>query len=161
MSSTPTTRSTTALRLVLIVLGALSAFVAINVAFGGLETLGLQGPTDYVRVTDPAAYAIRDSHARYYGGVYLALGLFLVYASRDLPRFRATLQVVFAMIFAGGLARLSQGDLGVTFGSDLAVSTLIELVGIPALAVWVHRATRPVAVATALPGAGGVVAHAA
>ena len=143
MSTTRTTSSSKVLCVVLIILGAVSTFVAVNVAFGGLETLGLQGPTDYVQVTDHAAYAIRDSHARYYGGVYLALGLFLIYASTDLHRFRTTLQVVFAMIFAGGLARLSQGDLGVTFGPDLMVSTIIELVGIPALALWVHKATRP------------------
>ncbi len=86
----PNTASSKALRVVLVVLGAISAFVAINVAFGGLETLGLQGPTDYVEVTDHAAYALRDSHARYYGGVYLALGLFLIYASTDLRRFRIT-----------------------------------------------------------------------
>jgi Domain of unknown function (DUF4345) len=147
MSTTPTTLPTTisarALRVVLVVLGAISAFVAINVAFGGLETLGLQGPTDYVQVTDPAAYALRDSHARYYGGVYLALGLFLIFASTDLPRFRTTLQVVFAMIFGGGLARLSQGDLSVTFGADLMTSTLIELAGMPVLALWVRKVTRP------------------
>ena len=76
-SSAPhaTTTSSKALRLVLILLGAVSAFVAVNVAFGGLETLGLQGPTDYFQVTDQHAFAIRDSHAHYYGGVYLALGL--------------------------------------------------------------------------------------
>jgi len=139
----PTTSSARALRVVLVVLGAISAFVAVNVAFGGLETLGLQGPTDYIQVTDHAAYALRDSHARYYGGVYLAVGLFLIYASTDLRRFRTTLQVVFAMIFTGGIARFSQSDLGVTFGADLMISTLIELAGMPVLTLWVRRVTRP------------------
>ena len=136
--------SVKALQVVLVVLGAISAFVAVNVAFGGLETLGLQGPTDYVQVTDPDAYLIRDSHAHYYGGVYLALGLFLIYAATDIRRFRPTLNVVVAMIFAGGLARLTQLEPDVTFGADLMVSTVIELVGMPVLAWWVHRSTRPV-----------------
>ena len=72
----------------LVLLGAVSAFVAVNVAFGGLETLGLQGPTKYVQVTDHDAYLLRDSHARFYGGVYLGLALFLIVASTDLRRFR-------------------------------------------------------------------------
>ena len=138
-----------ALRGVLVLLGAVSTFVAVNVAFGGIETLGLQGPTDFVQVTDRAAYAIRDSHAHYYGGVYLAVGLFLMFAATDVPRFRPTLNVVFAMIFAGGLARLTQLEPDVTFGADLLVSTVIELVGMPLLAWWVARATRPVIVTTA------------
>ena len=136
------TATSKALRVVLIVLGTVSAFVAANVAFGGLETLGLQGPTDYVRVTDQDAYLIRDSHAHYYGGVYLALGIFLIYAATDVRRFRQTLNVVFAMIFAGGLARLTQLEPDVTFGAELMASTAIELVGAPLLAWWVSRSVR-------------------
>jgi hypothetical protein len=136
------TTSSKALRAVLVGLGIVSAFVAVNVAFGGLETLGLQGPTDFVQVTDRHAYLLRDSHAHYYGGVYLAVGLFLIYAATDVRRFRPTLNVIFAMIFVGGLARLTQLEPGVTFGSDLMVSTLIELVGMPLLALWVAHDTK-------------------
>jgi hypothetical protein len=139
----------TALRVVLTILGAVSAFVAVNVAFGGLDTLGLQGASDYFRVTDQHAFSIRDSHARYYGGVYLALGAFLIYAARDVRRFRQGLYVVFAMIFAGGLARLTQLDAAATFGADLLPSTVIELVGIPALTLWVAKASRATNTVTA------------
>ena len=147
MSTSPTAQpagaaTSKALRVVITLLGAVSAFVAVNVAFGGLETLGLQGPTDYFRVTDQHVYAIRDSHAHYYGGVYLALGVFLTYAASDVRRFRQGLYVVFAMIFAGGLARITQIEPATTFGHDLLPSTLIELFGIPLLAVWVAKATR-------------------
>ena len=48
-------------------------------------------------VTDQDAYLIRDSHAHYYGGVYLALALFLIYASTNVARFRQTLNVVFVI----------------------------------------------------------------
>jgi hypothetical protein len=137
-----TTTSSKALRVVLVVLGAISTFVAANVAFGGIETLGLQGSTDFVQVTDSDAYLIRDSHAHYYGGVYLALGLFLIYASTNVARFRQSIYVVFAMIFAGGLARLTQLEPDVTLGSDLMVSTAIELIGVPLLALWVAHTTR-------------------
>jgi hypothetical protein len=146
----------TILRLVLVALGTITAVVAANVAFGGIETLGLQGPTDFVRVTDQDAYLIRDSHAHYYGGVYLALGLFLVYAATDVARFRQTLFVVFALIFAGGLARLAQLEPDVTFGADLAISTVIELVGMPLLAIWTAKAS-PATRGAARPVTGAAI----
>ena len=136
------TKTPKALSITLAGLGVISATVALNVAFGGLRTLGLQGPTDFVRIANEDAFLIRDSHAHYYGGVYLALGLFLVYASTNVARFRQALYVIFAMIFAGGVARLTQFEPGVTFGHDLLVSTAIELVGVPLLALWVARSTR-------------------
>jgi hypothetical protein len=148
-NANPTLRT---LRLTLTILGGLSVFVAANVAFGGLRTLGLQGTSDFVTVRDEAAFLIRDSHAHYYGGVYLALGAFLIYAARDVRRYQQALNVVFATMFAGGVARLTQLEPSVTFGADLITSTVIELIGIPALAMWVHRAshateprTRPIA----------------
>jgi hypothetical protein len=137
------TTSAKLLRVVLVALGAVSAFVAINVAFGGLETLGLQGPTRYFRVTDHDAYLLRDSHARFYGGVYLGIAAFLMIASSNLRKYRSALNVVFALIFLGGVARLTQLEPGVTFGKDLAVSSVVELIGMPAIAAWVAHATRP------------------
>ena len=125
------------------VLGAISAFVAINVAFGGLETLGLQGPTKYFQVTDHDAYLLRDSHARFYGGVYLGIAAFLVLAATNLRKYRTALNVVFGLIFLGGVARLTQAEPGVTFGKNLGFSTLVELVGMPVLASWLAAATRP------------------
>jgi hypothetical protein len=82
------TISSTAFRTVLVVLGAISAFVAINVALGGLDTLGWQGSTDYFQITDPHAYLIRDSHARFYGGVYLGIAAFLILAASNLHKYR-------------------------------------------------------------------------
>jgi hypothetical protein len=109
----------------------------------GLETLGLQGPSRYFQVIDNDAFQLRDSHARFYGGVYLAMAVLLIVASTHLGRYRQALHAVFAFIFIGGLARLTQGQLGVMFGKDLAVSSVIELVGMPALALWLAAATRP------------------
>ena len=143
--ATPTQSSTAnakVLRVTLAVLGTVSTFVAVNVAFGGLDTLGWQGPTDYVQVTDHDAYLLRDSHAHFYGGVYLGIAIFLIAASTNLRKYRSGLNVVFAVIFLGGVARLTQLAPGVTFGKDLAVSSLIELVGMPAMALWVAAATR-------------------
>jgi len=38
---------------------------------------------------------------------------------------------------------LTQLEPGVTFGSELMLSSIIELVGMPLLALWVARATTP------------------
>ena len=141
-TTSPSTTSAKLLRLALIALGAVSAFVAVNVAFGGLDTLGWQGPTDYVQVTDHDAYLLRDSHAHFYGGVYLGIAIFLIVASTNLARYSSALNVVFAVIFFGGVARVTQLEPAVTFGKDLAVSTLIELVGMPAMALWLAALTR-------------------
>ena len=140
--TSPSTTSSKLLRMALLALGAVSAFVAVNVAFGGLDTLGWQGPTDYIQVTDHDAYLLRDSHAHFYGGVYLGIAAFLIVASTNLRKYRSALNVVFAVIFLGGVARLTQLEPAVTFGQDLAVSSLIEFVGMPAMALWLAAATR-------------------
>ena len=136
------TISSTAFRAVLVALGAISAFVAINVAFGGLDTLGWQGPTDYFQITDPHAYLIRDSHARFYGGVYLGIAAFLILAATNLHKYRIALYLTFTLIFLGGLSRLTQQAPSVSFGPDLIVSTVVELVGMPALIIWLSALTR-------------------
>jgi hypothetical protein len=144
--TTPSTskhRSKTAFRVVLVALGAISAFVALNVALGGLHTLGWQGPTDYVQVIDPDGFSVRDSHARFYGGVYAGIAALLVIAARDIAKYRQTLSFVFGIIFLGGLARISQSEPSVMFGPDLLVSSVVELVGMPLLLIWLRRLTAP------------------
>lgn len=130
-----------AFRFVLVALGAISAFVALNVAFGGLETLGWQGPTEYFQVSDPDAFLIRDSHARFYGGVYAGIAAFLILASTDPRKYRQGLALTFVLIFLGGLARLTQLNPDVVFGPDLFVSSLVELAGMPALLLWLGKVT--------------------
>jgi len=130
-----------AFRFVLVALGAISAFVALNVAFGGLETLGWQGPTEYFHVSDADAFLIRDSHARFYGGVYAGIAAFLILASTDPRKYRQCLAFTFVLIFFGGVARLTQMNPDVVFGPDLFVSTLVELAGMPALLLWLGKAT--------------------
>lgn len=140
-------RSTNVFRFILVALGAISALVALNVALGGLDTLGWQGPTHDFQATDPDTFSIRDGHARFYGGVYAGIAAVLIAGATDIHKYRQTLSVVFGLIFLGGLARLSQGQLDVMFGSDLAVSSVVELIGMPAMFWWLRRLTakRPAA----------------
>ena len=64
-------------RTLLIVLGALNIFIGINIGFGGILTLGWQGQTKFLEVTNEYGYLMQDSHIRYFGGLYVGVGLFL------------------------------------------------------------------------------------
>jgi hypothetical protein len=133
------TFSTRALSTILIVLGLANIVLGINTGLGGLETLGWQGGATFFQITDEHLYLIRDSHTRFYGGLYIAIGAFLIVAATNTRRYRTGLYLVFGMIFAGGLARLSvlRGD--VIFDADLSTSLIIELIGMPLLAIWLRR----------------------
>ena len=139
MSQGRTRASRIAFSAILFIVGAVSVFVSLNVAFGGLRTLGWQGPTDYFSIADQAQFAIRDNHARFFGGMFLALGLFLMLAATNVARYRSALLLAFALIFAGGLARLTQLQFDITFGPAIVVSAAAELVLMPVLFVWLLR----------------------
>jgi Domain of unknown function (DUF4345) len=134
--------STTAFRAIIAAIGAANVFLGLNVGLGGLRTLGWQGAGVFYQVTDEHLYLIRDSHMRFYGGLYVAVGLFLILATTDLRRYRPALNLVFAMIFAGGLARLSAMRPDVVLGADLVVSLAVELVLMPVLFAWLSRMLR-------------------
>ena len=109
-----------------------------------LSVAGASEPVAYpvARSPDPDAYLPRDGHAHFHGGVDLGVTIFLSAASTYLRKYRNGFTVVFGLIFLGGVARLTPLGPAVTFGKDLAVSSLIELVGMPAMALWVASATR-------------------
>ena len=132
----------TALKVVLAVFGALVLFTAINRAFGGIATLGWQGPTDFFAVNDAPGFAIHDSHTRFLGGVWAAVGLAFLAASIWLDRLRPVLLFLCAAIFVGGLARFSSPDIAVLFGPGVAVSLALEILLMPLLAFWLLRGRR-------------------
>lgn len=129
-----------ALRIVLLLAGAFTAYAGFNKAFGGIHTLGWQGESRFVEVTNEHAFLVQDSHLRFLAGVYSALGLLFLAAAVDPRRFRGALRVACVLIFLGGLARLTQMRADVTFGPDLMGSMIAELVGMALLYVWVSKA---------------------
>lgn len=141
----------TAFRTLIAVLGAVNVFLGLNVGLGGLRTLGWQGAGVFYAVTDEHLYLIRDSHTRFYGGLYVAVGLFLLLAATNPGRFRVGLHLVFAMIFVGGLARLTVLRPDVLLGADLVTSIGIELIVMPLLGLWLALMTRPPAPRLARP----------
>jgi hypothetical protein len=128
------------LRAVLAIAGAAIVFLGLNVGLGGIRTLGWQGgAVDFLAVTDPAVFSVRDNHVRFIGGVWLAAGLFFLAGAFALERLRPVLVALTAMIFVGGLARLSAADPDILLGAAIAPSFVLELVLFPLLGLWVWK----------------------
>lgn len=130
------------LRGVLALVGAVVIFLGLNVGLGGIQTLGWQGgAVDFFTVTNAPVFAVHDNHVRFIGGVWLALGLLLLAGSVAFRRLRPVLVALTAMIFVGGLARLS-GDLSLLFTAEIAPSFVFEILVVPLLGLWFTRAER-------------------
>ncbi len=128
-----------------VALGLLSAgfiYTGLDNAFGGVMTLGWQGLSDFAQITDPAQFAVRDSHVRFLGGVYTLMGVVVACSAIQLRRFHELLQLVLIATFVGGLARFTQLDLSVTFGPGVLLPLLAELVGMPLLYLWAGSVLR-------------------
>jgi len=107
--------------------------------FGGIATLGLQGQTEFFEVTDETVFLMRDSHIRYFGGLYFGIGLFLILASTNLRTYNTALKLVFALTFIGGLARFTMMRFDIIFGPDIIGSLLVELILMPVLYFWLLK----------------------
>jgi hypothetical protein len=136
------TFSAIGLRAALLLAGANTIFTGLNRAFGGIATLGWQGTTDFIQIASEHAYLIQDNHSRFLGGVWTAIGVMIAIGALDPKRFRPVLNFIFALIFAGGLARLTGADPGIVLGPDIAVSFVAELAGMPLLYAWLRSVTR-------------------
>lgn len=134
--------SETAFRTVLLAVGLVIVWTGINVGLGGIATLGLQGPTDFVAVTDPQAFAAQDSHVRFLGGLWLGVGLLLAAAAWRLRALKPAVQVALVLIVIGGLARFSALRPDVLFGPQIVGSFLAEVALMPLLLLWSTRVAR-------------------
>ncbi len=126
------------LRPVLCLTGIGIVLLGIDNAFGGIATLGWQGPQDFYNVTNQPAFAIRDSHVRFIGGIWLGMGLVFVLSAFQYSRLRSIVMMFTGLIFLGGLVRLAQNDLAALLSADLLPSLMFELVLFPLLALWMH-----------------------
>ena len=125
-----------AFRVIVGLLGLIIIYSGVDTAFGGFNTLGLQGIPQLWEVTDQATFDIIDSHQRLRGGVWMGVGLLMVYG---LIRWDIKLvQAAFFLTIVGGLSRFSQGRLDILLEAVLMV-VLIELVITPLLWWWSVR----------------------
>jgi len=134
-----------AFRVILLTVGLVILWTGVNVGFGGIATLGLQGPTDFVSATNPDAYAAQDSHVRFLGGLWLGVGLLFVAAAFRLRALKPAVQAALVLIVIGGLARLSAMRFDVTFGPQIVGSFIAEVALMPLLLLWSLRVARPAA----------------
>ena len=130
------------LRVVLVVGGAFAVFTGFDFAVGGIRSLGLEGPVLSLTTSDPHALDLRDSHARFLGGVWLTVGLVFMASAARLQSLRVALLASTAMIFMGGVARFSTYAPEVLFDPAIMGSLTAELIGMPVLFYWVWNTRR-------------------
>ncbi len=133
------------LKLILVLLGLINIFIGINVGFGGILTLGLQGQTKFLEVIDEYGFLTQDSHIRYFGGLYIGIGAFLILAPANLQKYRTALLLVFVLTFIGGLTRFTMMRPDIIFGKDIIGSLFAELILMPILFIWLLKITKSAA----------------
>ncbi len=126
-------------RFVLLLIGVAIILLGINVGFGGIKTLGWQVPTDFIHIADANAFAQQDNHVRFLGGFWFGAGLVFVFAALKPHGARPILTALIVMIVAGGVARVMSLDATVLLDPSILQSLVLELVGFPLLAVWIHK----------------------
>lgn len=139
----PTRSRHVALRSVLALAGLIVILIGLNVAMGGIQTLGWQVEPGFVSVADAYAFGVQDNHVRFLGGFWLGAGLIFMVSGRWLAALKPGLIVIIAMIFVGGLARLLSVDSDILLSPDVLQSILFELVGFPLLGLWLYRTDLP------------------
>ncbi|MEX3008572.1 DUF4345 domain-containing protein [Hoeflea sp. TYP-13] len=127
------------LRLLLAVAGIVIIFMGFNVGFGGIRTLGWQGPTDFMEIVDSSAFRTQDSHFRFLGGVWLGIGIVFLAGAFTLHRLRTVLIVLSGIVFIGGIARMSSLDLKTLLSLSVLPSLLAELVLFPLMGYWIAK----------------------
>lgn len=130
------------LSLILALSGLFIFFTGLNVALGGIKTMGWQGPTNFVQVVHEQAYLVHDSHTRFLGMVWAGMGAVFLLAVGNVRQYYPALQIFCVLIFCGGLARLGQMRTDIIFGPAILGSLLAELIGVPILLFWLNRVVR-------------------
>lgn len=130
------------LRGALALAGAFIVYTGVNTAFGGMQTLGLQGQKKFMEVTSQHDFLIQDNHIRFLGGIWLGIGLLFLVSTLNLKRFQPMLNVALGLIVLGGLARFTMMRADVVFDPAIVGSLVAELVLAPLLFVWLSRAVK-------------------
>jgi len=131
--------TTMLLRGLLAVTGVIVIWLGLNISLGGIATLGWQGATEFFTITDAQTFAVQDNHVRFIAGVWTGVGLFLVAGAIVPQRLAPVLIAMTALVFLGGLARLTTMDPALLLSAKLAPSLVAELVLFPLLGLWIHR----------------------
>ena len=114
----------------------------IPVVTGALTMMGLADPI-YATAGLPA-HALLDSNLRFFGGLWLVLGLALFWLIPRIEHETALFRVLWMMIFTGGVGRLLSMAFVGTPPWPIIGFTLLEIAGAPFFIVWQARFARAV-----------------
>lgn len=101
--------------------------------------MGWAGANDFFLVTDQARFEVRDNHIRFIGAIWAGFGLVLWLSAHNPLKYKQGLMIIFGLIFLAGFARFTAGNPDLVFGPDIVGSLIAELIGMPILAIWLHR----------------------
>jgi uncharacterized protein YjeT (DUF2065 family) len=121
----------------------MAVLALIPLVTGVLTMFGLSNP-EYKSAGFPM-HQVLDSNLRFYGGVWLGLGLMLIWM---LPRLREESQLFFAlslMIFLGGIGRLIAAFFAGWPPVPFIAFTALEIIGMPFLVLWQRKLAREMA----------------
>lgn len=113
----------------------LTAILAlVPIVTGVLTMLGIHDPL--YRGLNLPADPLLDSNLRFFGGVWLGLGLTALWLLPRLARQTALFRAIWGMIFIGGLGRLVSAFAVGWPPIPFIGFTALELVGAPLFVVW-------------------------
>lgn len=116
---------------------ATAVMALIPVVTGVLTMMGIDDPL--YRASGLPRDALLDGNLRFFGGVWLALGLAMLSLVPQIEREGRMFAVLWGAVFLGGVGRaLSMAWLGLPPVPFIGF-TLLELVGAPAFIAWQRR----------------------
>ena len=116
---------------------AMAVLGAIPVITGIITMLGIADPI-YASAGIPAN-ALLDSNLRFFGGLWLVLGLAIYWLIPRIEQEVAVFRILWLMIFVGGIGRLvSMVFLGLPPWPFIGF-TILEIAGAPAFIAWHAR----------------------
>ena len=122
-------------RTVLQVLTAILGIVPVVTGLIGL--LGLNDPL-YAPVSTPHAILL-DTNLRFFSGLWLGLGLALLWLIPSIERQTSLFRVIWGMIFVGGIGRVLSLIFAGAPPAPFIFFTFLEIIGAPVFIYWQHR----------------------
>jgi Domain of unknown function (DUF4345) len=117
-----------------------AALALIPVLTGAIAMSGIDDPL-YASAGLPRS-AVLDSNMRFFGGVWLALGLALYWLTPRIEKETSLFRAICGAIFVGGIGRLISLALLAAPPAPFIGFTILEIVGMPALIAWQSRVSR-------------------
>jgi len=86
------------LRIILALCGFAIIILGLNVSLGGIITMGWQGQTNFLSVSNPDAFAVQDNNVRFIAGVWTGVGVLFLLGAMMLERMRPVLLACMSVV---------------------------------------------------------------